>query len=128
MGGPPPAPTPLLPSLNQQPTHSIGTFGNGSNGVPLHIQGNVPPNGPNNNIQTGQIDDAYWHWQDPNSQLRKWKHDTGIAIWGDPIKQANMPIKRWTNFTTDEVVTEVMPGVESTFNQGCRQNHPMGGA
>ncbi|CAK5056016.1 unnamed protein product [Meloidogyne enterolobii] len=116
MGGPPPAPTPLLPSLNQQPTHSIGTFGNGRN---------VPPNGPNNNIQTGQIDDAYWHWQDPNSQLRKWKHDTGIAIWGDPIKQANMPIKRWTNFTTDEVVTEVMPG-ESTFNQGCRQNHPMG--
>uniref|UniRef100_A0A914LP29 Uncharacterized protein n=1 Tax=Meloidogyne incognita TaxID=6306 RepID=A0A914LP29_MELIC len=126
MGGPPPAPTPLLPSLNQQPTHSIGTFGNGNNGVPLHIQGNIPPNGPNNNIQTGQIDDAYWHWQDPNSQLRKWKHDTGIAIWGDPIKQANMPIKRWTNYTSDEVVTEVMPGVESTFNQGCRQNHPMG--
>lgn len=37
MGGPPPAPTPLLPSLNQQPTHSIGTFGNGNNGVPLVV-------------------------------------------------------------------------------------------
>uniref|UniRef100_A0A1I8BDN4 M_domain domain-containing protein n=1 Tax=Meloidogyne hapla TaxID=6305 RepID=A0A1I8BDN4_MELHA len=113
MGGPPPAPTPLLPSLNQHSTHSIGTFGGGGSGVPLHIQGNIPPNGPNSNMQTGQIDDAYWHWQDPNSQLRKWKHDTGIAIWGDPIKQANTPIKRWTNFTSDEVVAEVVPGAVS---------------